>query len=152
MGVSVQIDSEIAGIKFEAAGLKKLVRSVCRRFKVSDAAINIVITGDEQIRRLNKKYLKSSCNTDCLSFNLYQGDYEGVNIFEFVLNGQEARKQARKRGHTTQAELALYILHCMLHNLGFDDTDRQQWRRMHKLEDEILQQQGFGVVFNKPKK
>ena len=60
-----------------------------------------------------------------------------------------AARQAAKRGHGAEAELALYITHGMLHNLGFDDTDPQQAKKMHETEDSLLQKQGFGIIYYK---
>ena len=48
-----------------------------------------------------------------------------------------------------EAELALYITHGLLHNLGFDDSTEMQAKKMHDTEDEILRQSGFGLVYNK---
>ncbi len=45
--------------------------------------------------------------------------------------------------------MALYITHGLLHNLGFDDADPEQARRMHAAEDEILQDFGYGLVYNR---
>ena len=58
-----------------------------------------------------------------------------------------AHRQARLRGHNAQAELALYILHGLLHNLGFDDVTAAKAAKMHKAEDDILKKFGFGVVY-----
>ena len=55
----------------------------------------------------------------------------------------------RKVGHSAEAEIALYITHGLLHNLGFDDASEQQAEEMHRMEDEILQQAGFGTVFGR---
>jgi probable rRNA maturation factor len=69
-----------------------------------------------------------------------------------VVNGEKAKSQAARRGHCAQAELALYITHGLLHNLGFDDLLPKKANEMHRLEDEILQQQGFGLVYDKKRK
>jgi rRNA maturation RNase YbeY len=69
--------------------------------------------------------------------------------FDIIVNAQKAVSEAKKRGHSPQAELALYITHGLLHNLGFDDLTAKKAKLMHRLEDEILQQQGFGRVYEK---
>ncbi len=60
-----------------------------------------------------------------------------------------ALRQADLRGHSSQAELALYITHGLLHNLGFDDSTEDKAKKMHDMEDKILQQLGYGLVYNK---
>ncbi|RKY23526.1 MAG: rRNA maturation RNase YbeY, partial [Planctomycetota bacterium] len=68
--------------------------------------------------------------------------------FELVLNGELAVKQANLRDHSAEAELALYITHGLLHNLGFDDDTEARAKEMHDAEDEILQQLDYGPVYN----
>jgi rRNA maturation RNase YbeY len=65
-----------------------------------------------------------------------------------IVNGERAVKEAQLRNHSSEAELALYITHSLLHNLDFDDSTDEQARKMHKIEDEILQNLGYGLVYN----
>ena len=60
-----------------------------------------------------------------------------------------AVRQASLRGHSSEAELALYITHGLLHKLGFDDSTKGRAKKMHDIENEILQQLGYGLVYNK---
>jgi probable rRNA maturation factor len=130
---------------------KKLVRAICRRFDLTNAAVGIAIVSNKQIRVMNKKFLRRNAVTDCLSFDLSENE-NSRKLFEIVVNGERAASLAKKRGHSAQAELALYITHGLLHNLGFNDQLPAQAGKMHLLEDEILQQQGFGPVYNKKNK
>jgi len=57
-------------------------------------------------------------------------------------------REAARRGHSAEAELALYVTHGLLHNLGFNDATAAQARKMHRMEDEILQHLGYGFVYN----
>jgi probable rRNA maturation factor len=130
---------------------KKLVGAVCTRFGLRKAVVGIVIVDNKYIRKLNEKFLRCKSVTDCLAFDLSQAGDEQKS-FELVVNGQLAKSEAIKRGHPAQAELALYITHGLLHNLGFDDHSPAQARKMHRLEDQILQQHGFGPVYDRKKK
>lgn len=75
-----------------------------------------------------------------------------AKIFELVVNGERAAKEANVRGHSGEAELALYVVHGLLHNLGFDDSTKADTKKMHETEDEILQELGYGLVYNKSKR
>ena len=74
---------------------------------------------------------------------------DSTKSFELVVNAEKAARQANSRGHSSEAELALYITHGLLHQLGFDDSTNSRAKKMHDTEDEILQQQGFGLIYNK---
>jgi len=148
--IVVQVAVNFDGLDVDLAKLKKLVKAVCSRFKLPKAAVSVAIVGDGEIRRVNKQFLNCDSTTDCLSFNLSDNDTEGGSkSFELVVNGEMAVKEANLRGHSNEAELALYITHGLLHNLGFDDSTQEQAKKMHDTEDEILQQLGYGLVYNK---
>lgn len=144
--ISVQIARNFDGIDVSVSKLKKLVRVVCERFGVSKVTVSIAVVGDAEITKVNKKFLNHDCATDCLSFNL--SEKHSVKLFELVVNGQMACREAAERGHSPEAELALYITHGLLHNVGFDDATGAEADKMHQMEDEILQQEGFGCVYN----
>jgi len=130
---------------FEPERLISLAKSVCNRYSVNAANISIAIVDDNAIAKINEDFLNHQGATDVISFDL-TGDY-GVKEFEIVINSQQAERQALERGHSTQAEIALYLTHGLLHNLGFDDQDEKQAKKMHETEDMILKEEGFGIVY-----
>ena len=148
--IIVQIANNFAGIDARPSKVKKLVQAVFNRFGLSKATVSIAIVDDTEIRKLNSRFLNRKSNTDCLSFDL--SDNQGPQspkLFELIVNGEMAVRQANLRGHSSEAELALYITHALLHNLGFDDSADSKARKMHDMEDNILQQLGYGFVYNK---
>ena len=167
--ITIQISKHFDGPDVNISKLRKVVKSVCSRFELAKATMGIAIVNDAEIKRLNKQFLNRNTTTDCLSFDLTDegrrpgklgsSKRQGKNlsrrllsaekIFELVVNGEKAVKEANKRGHSYQAELALYIMHGLLHNLGFDDTTEVKAKKMHETEDEILQELGYGMVYNK---
>ena len=157
--ITIQLTEEFKQIKIPASKLMDLIKTVCGRFaqneiKSTKYEISIVIVDDSQIRELNTRFLNRSANTDCLSFDLSDetkstGTAGLTRTYELVVNGEMAIRQANQRGHSSEAELALYITHSLLHNLGFDDSTKTGAKKMHEAEDEILQQFGYGLVYNK---
>ena len=148
-GIVVQIAKNFKNIDVDLPKLEKLVKAVCARFGILKATVGIAIVNDTEIRKLNKKFLNHSSATDCLSFDLSDPDTDSSKSFELVVNAETAVKEANLRGHSSEAELALYITHGLLHNFGFDDSTQEQAKKMHNTEDEILQQLGYGLVYNK---
>ena len=150
--ITVHIAGDFKDIEVRLSELRKLVKAVCNRFKLSKATVSIAIADDAQIRELNNQFLNSKSATDCLSFDLSDdGVPQSPKLLELIVNGEMAVRQANLRGHSSEAELALYITHGLLHHLGFDDSTESQARKMHDMEDEILQQFGYGLVYNKRK-
>ncbi len=168
--ITIQIAKSFQGIKVSLPKIKKLVKSICRRFQLLNAMVSIAIVDDTQMRKVNARFLNRKSTTDCLSFDLsdpvmpeaseqaYEAgssrrrrEPERGKSFELVVNGELALKEADLRGHNAEAELALYITHGLLHNLGYDDSTQKQAKKMHEMEDEILQQFGYGLMYNKSK-
>ena len=143
--IVVEIADDFRQVQLDRRRLKKMVRTVCQRFGVRQATISIAVLCDEAIHKINKQFLNRDSTTDVISFNL--SETGKAKTFEVVVNGRRAEHEAESRGHNAESELALYVLHGLLHNLGFDDASRQEAQRMHKTEDEILQQFGYGTVF-----
>jgi probable rRNA maturation factor len=146
-GVVVYFRREFKDIRCPVRKLEKLVRETCGRFDLANATVSIAIVGNNYIRKLNKRFLNRKTSTDCLSFDLSDAN-DGRRCFELVVNGEKATLEAAKRGHSAQAELALYVIHGLLHNLGLNDRLPAQAKKMHRLEDEILQQHGFGPIYD----
>lgn len=146
--IVVQIAKDFKNIDVSLPRLKKLVKATCSRFKLSRATISIAIVDDTQIREVNKQFLNCNYPTDCLSFDLSDNDTDAPKSFELVVNAEMAVRQANLRAHSSEAELALYITHGLLHNLGFDDSTRDQAQKTHDTEDEILKEQGYGLVYS----
>jgi probable rRNA maturation factor len=158
--IRILITQEFEGIQVRLLKLKKLTRTICKNcggFQISktDYEISVAIVDDKKIRKLNNRFLNRKSNTDCLSFDLSDEQAEArtsksrLRTLELIVNGQKAVKQADLRGHTAEAELALYITHGLLHQFGYDDTTEGRAAKMHRKEDEILQQFGYGLVYNK---
>ena len=147
-GIVVEIAKEFKNIDVCLTRLKKLVKAICNRFKLSKATISIAIVDDARIRKVNKLFLNLDSTTDCLSFDLSDDNTEALKSFELVVNAEMAVKEAKLRAHSSEAELALYITHGLLHNLGFDDSRQDHLKKMRETEDEILQQQGYGLVYS----
>ncbi len=146
---TVQITQHFEDIPADPARLDALVAAVCARFGVSAATVSIGIVDDAEISALNERFLNHEGTTDCLSFDLSDESGPGApRVFDLIVNGQMAMRQAAERGHSGEAELALYVTHGLLHQLGFDDATAEQAVRMHATEDEILQHLGYGIVYN----
>jgi rRNA maturation RNase YbeY len=149
--ITIKLTKSFEDVIFSQPKLNKLVRSICRRFiartqKNNKYQISIVIVDDSQFRKLNRRFLQQSRSSDCLSFDLSD---RWSTVFELIINGEKAKKQASLRGHTDEAELALYVTHSLLHNFGFDDITPGKARKMHEMEDAILQQNLYGLVYDK---
>jgi len=146
--LQVQFDSQYPILKADLSKLEKLVRAVCEKFECPDATVHISIVDDAGIIKVHRQFLQKDTTTDVISFDL-SDEFGPGRTFQIVVNAEMADRQAIKRGHSPEAELALYITHGLLHNLGFNDLDEEDAKKMHKTEDALLQELGFGIIYHK---
>lgn len=84
----------------------------------SNTHISISIVGDDEMRKLNKEYLKRDYATDVLSFNVDEQTEQGFYLGDIVVNKDQAERQAVEFENTLEEEIAELVAHGMLHLLG----------------------------------
>jgi probable rRNA maturation factor len=142
----IRFNALVPDLDADMSKLERLIRGICETFDIHHAVIDVSIVDDAGMIEVHREFLKKENTTDVISFDL-SDELEPGRTFQLVVNADMAARQAARRGHRTEAELALYITHGILHNLGFDDQDSKQAKKMHKTEDELLQTFGFGVIY-----
>lgn len=125
---------------------------------ITQAQLTVAIVGDEEMAELHEQYTGVQGTTDVLTFDLIEraesasphGSTEHPTDIEgdIVVCLDEAKRQADQRDHDASHELLLYAVHGLMHLLGEDDHDENDYRRMHAREDSLLEQMGFGPLFN----
>ena len=113
-------------------------------------SLSVVLTDDRHLRDLTSRYFGAPSGTDVISFALDQPGWPvngGVNG-EIIASAQRAVEVAKQRDIDPQAELLLYLVHGLLHLIGYDDGTKADAERMHGAEDELLAQFGFANVYH----
>jgi probable rRNA maturation factor len=78
--------------------------------------LTVRVTGDRELRRLNREFLGEDHATDVLSFPGGEGGYLG----DLALSWPAVLRQAGEFGHAPEVEAALLVVHGLLHLLGWD--------------------------------
>ncbi len=113
-----------------------------------DAEVGIVITGQEKIEELNRKYLCQPHPTDVLSFSLTDNPSDVVfptptgddllHLGEVVISYPQAVIQAGEHRHSVKREVATLLVHGILHLVGYDHGEPDEERRMNEHLQAIL--------------
>jgi probable rRNA maturation factor len=107
-----------------------------------DAELEVALTDDATIARLNRRFLGHRGPTDVLTFPGDERSGERV-MGEIVISVERARAQARRVGWPVRQEAALLLVHGVLHLSGFDDRSARAAARMRRMERLVLRQ-AFG--------
>lgn len=129
-------------VPLEYRQLRHLAHTVLAGEGVHDYEISLAIVDNATIQTLHRRYLKVDEPTDVLTFPLSEPGARRL-AGEIILSADMAQEQAQARGHDLQTELALYVIHGLLHLCGYEDTQPAAVRRMRQRERHYLQQLGL---------
>jgi probable rRNA maturation factor len=113
----------------------------------ADARITVAFIDDDEMRALNKRYRKKDRTTDVLSFGQAVGRAKGqravgklvrdadgeLDVGDVVISPEQASRQAKRRRHSLEREIAFLAAHGALHLLGFEDESPKGYREMVRL-------------------
>jgi len=126
-------------VPVQTGKIKKLILKVLKGEKVKASGwINLCFVDNPQIKKFNAKFLKTNGATDVLAFNLSDKKEKNIILADIMISAQEALKQARSFKTTPDYELSLYVVHGILHILGFGDRTQSQLKLMRKKESQYV--------------
>ncbi|MCX5697535.1 MAG: rRNA maturation RNase YbeY [Candidatus Omnitrophica bacterium] len=109
------------------------------------ASISVCFVNDKKIKELNLRFLKRSGPTDVISFDLSAGTKEIVA--EIAVSTDTAIRQSKIYHTTYTYETLLYVIHGLLHILGYDDRSARQRKLMQEKTESILDSSRLGKTF-----
>ncbi len=122
--------------------IKRVVKEVLGK-KGNGAKLSLVFVDNNEIKKLNKSYFNSNEVTDVIAFPL-NNNKNALNG-EIVVSVETAVDIAGKRSIDIEGEIVLYVVHGLLHLLGYRDGNRNDAETMHNKEYRILKTLGYNV-------
>lgn len=137
----VEIDAvNRQSIHVDMQPLKHAAERILRDFGVNTGAISIAVVDDPSMHELNREHLAHDYPTDVLSFLF---EHEGSRLEgEVIVSLDYAAGEAAKWGWSADDELLLYVVHGMLHLVGFDDHEESDRHEMRRQEVEYFKALG----------
>lgn len=137
----------------EPGRLKEAARLTLAHENVSGRVeLTIAITGDDQVRALNRQYRGVDSPTDVLAFDQATAEARfaavpGAPAYlgDVIISYPRADMQASSGGHSAMDELLLLVVHGVLHLLGHDHATRGQKRKMWAAQENVLHEMGVRV-------
>lgn len=127
-----------------------------------ESEVNVILTDNEEIHRINLEFRGIDRPTDVLSFPLV--DYEipadfsrleedaedyfnletgELMLGDIVISVEKVKEQAAAYGHSEERELAFLTAHSMLHLFGYDHMEEEERLVMEQKQEEILKKLGY---------
>ena len=135
---SLSLEHDHPSLSLDEAVLEKLIRYVVEAEEASLVYLSVVLSDHETVRRLNQSYLDHDYNTDVLSFSLREDD-EAANVEgEVYVDLDTAAERHEEFDTTFEMEAYRYVVHGVLHLLGYDDATEEGQETMRTKEDRYL--------------
>ncbi len=146
VNISINISPKIEDIRKQEA--QKICCKVLKLVGIYEGEISLFFTNDREITVLNRKYRNVNLPTDVLAFSMREGINSEINpeiLGDIVISVDMVRRNSMRFGTDFSKELYLYLIHGILHLLGFSDKDKKNRTRMEKKQQELLRK----LVFTK---
>ena len=152
MEINVLIDEDLKEC-LEASWLQSIAEKVLIAQGIgSKVELGLVIATQERVQQLNQGYLGRDEPTDVLAFSMLPAEGEigadfppfvippdGVlHLGEVIISYPQAVIQAGEHLHSIKREIAILIIHGMLHLLGYEHDKPKLEQQMRTKEAEIL--------------
>jgi len=132
-------------IKLNQRKIKEIIRKILQYLKVDkEIEISVLFTDDIFIRSLNNKYRGIDKPTDVLSFSLQEGAVKSPEVEsdkllgDIIISVETAQRQADNLNHSMEKELAVLLIHGLLHLSGYEHEEDKDYKIMREKESEIL--------------
>lgn len=130
--------------------INRVVKEVLKEENiVHDVSVDVILTDNDGIHKINKEHRDVDSATDVLSFPMYEkdeisklkepkeDDVEEI-LGDIVVSIPKAKEQAEEYGHSFERELAYLVCHGMHHLLGYDHIEEEDKKVMREHEERVL--------------
>jgi len=117
------------------------IPEVAARLPEGASTIAVRLTGDRELRRLNREYAGEDSVTDVLSF-----EGSGGHVGDLAISWSTAVRQAEAFGHEPETELALLCVHGLLHLLGWNHATAGERKEMNRITRAALKRSGITLA------
>jgi len=147
--INILIDEDLEG-KLELSWLQDIARQVLvAQGAGAEVELGLVIATEERVKKLNRDYRGRDEPTDVLAFSAreevgadlppFVQPPDGVlHLGEVIISYPQAAIQAEEHRHSIKKEIAILIIHGVLHLLGYEHDEPKREQQMRTREAEIL--------------
>jgi len=147
--IEIFVEEKFRGLVGEG-WVRKIVQQILKAEGVATPyEVSLVFTDSETVKQLNRDYRGVDEPTDVLAFHMlpqkevddsFALPPDGVTrLGEVIISYPQAAEQAREQGHSPERELALLVIHGILHLLGYDHEEPEEESKMRERERGLLE-------------
>ncbi len=118
--------------------ISALLVPVIEALEIGSRDLEIELLDDVQIAALNEKFFSRSRPTNVISFPLAK---DRGHLGSIVVSVETAARETEALGYTLEEALVYYLIHGLLHILGFEhvDVEASEAALMEQRQDELFE-------------
>lgn len=132
--MTIEVVNEQSRLRVDRKRTEGLIRRVLKGEKAGRRDVTLLITDDKGIRKLNRDYLRHDRATDVIAFNAGEKKYLG----DVVVSAETAVRESTHYGTTPKNEFERYVVHGLLHLLGYRDKKPADYKKMNRKQEGYL--------------
>lgn len=118
------------------------VKELFRFLRIRAEGLGVYFVTKKKITELHKEFFEDPTPTDCISFPI-----DEFYLGEIFICPNVAKSYAKKKKMDPYEEVKLYIIHSILHLIGFDDMTPGKKRIMQKKEKQCMHHMLASKIF-----
>ena len=138
---------ESGTVAIDRKAIQTVVDAALAEDGMESCALTVLIIGDAESARLHREHFAVDGTTDVMTFPDDSTDPEtGLHLLgDLAVCTDVAVREAAERGRSPSDELTLYVLHGLLHLLGYDDEDPADQAEMWAVQRRWLATVGIAL-------
>jgi len=135
----LSIEHDHPSLSLDESTVERLIQHVFEEEGGSPVHVSVVLSDHDTVRRLNVAYLDHDYNTDVLSFSMRE-DEEAADAVEgeVYVDLDTAQERHDEFDSSFEREAYRYVVHGVLHLMGYDDATEEGQQAMREREDQYL--------------
>ena len=131
---SINVILDHKSLSVDILFLKKFAARLLAHEGIKNRGVNIILSSNGLLKRLNNRFRKKDKPTDVLSFEFHETGFLG----EIYISLDKAKTQAREYGASFEDEVKRLLTHGLLHLLGHTHYRKAERIKMEKKEKVFL--------------
>ncbi len=129
------------------ARLQRVLDAAVAEAAIARASLTVLLVDDGESARLHAAHFADPTPTDVMTFPDGEIDPESglLHLGDLAVGVDVARREAAARGQKVADELTLYVLHGLLHLVGYDDVTPGKLKRMWEAQRRLLAEVGVEI-------
>jgi probable rRNA maturation factor len=141
--MSISIQNRQKRQTVDTGRLRRSLKRLLKELNYGEIEISLLLVDDDQIREINRTYLKRDRPTNVISFSMREGSFGHIHpeiLGDIILSTETAARDARTCQLDFMDEMEFLLIHGLLHLIGYnhENTGAEETEKMKIRERELF--------------